>query len=61
MVAIDVLDRIFGAHAGWNATRDRSIEAYGAELRVVASPVGVRAVGPSKVGHLIGRVRDGQL
>lgn len=27
-VAIDLLDRIFGAHEGWNATRDRNTEIY---------------------------------
>ena len=36
MVAIDVLDRIFGAHEGWNATRDRNIKTYAAEPALLA-------------------------
>jgi GNAT superfamily N-acetyltransferase len=56
MIAIDVLDRIFDAHEGWAASRDRSIKSYRADpaLLVVALDdarvVGAVAVGPGGGG-----------
>lgn len=38
-VAIDVIDRIFGAHEGWNIARDRSIAAYRADPALLAVAV----------------------
>ncbi|HZC27713.1 MAG TPA: hypothetical protein VE287_11865, partial [Actinopolymorphaceae bacterium] len=45
-LAIDVLDRIFGAHEGWSATRDRRIETYRADPALLAIALdGGRVVG----------------